>query len=519
MQDRQPGPTDTVAVPRTESDPLVGKVVAERFRVLELVARGGMGKIYRAEQMPLGRVVALKVLSPAERRDEEEESFRRRFEREAAICARLSHSNTVRVFDFGWTADGIYYIAMEYIDGRTLHQIIRSDAPIDPLRVVHMLRQICGSLSEAHKLGIVHRDLKPGNVLLTNQGDDRDFVKVVDFGLVKHIDEHDVTSVGLIVGSPMYMSPEQVRGEDVDRRTDIYALGMLGYVCLSGKRPFERDTPIGVLMARMSGKPPRMIELNPDVVVPASLEWVVMTCLEMDRANRFESMHEVLRALKVVEAEIRGDHGGGPYPMQVLEGRTVLPPEFSDLSMVSRSRSMPQPSLPAYDAETTHTSVTTAVQAAGLSIVALLAVGVLLVAIGVAGVVGWFAYNSSHPQPTQAVVETPAPVAPVEAAAPPVEVVAVPVEALPEPVVEPAVTVAPPAEPAAGTTDPKPATKPTTTKPATTQAKPATSAKTDTGTATPPPKDVVPTPPPDEKIQSEDEGWKVRSEIRNPFDK
>lgn len=482
-------------------DPLVGHVLAKRFKLLDLIARGGMGKIYRAEQMPLGRLVAVKVLAPAERQAEEEVSFRRRFEREASICARLSHSNTVRVFDYGWTDDGIYYIAMEYIEGRTLQHLLKAEAPIAASRTVHMMRQLCGSLSEAHRLGIIHRDLKPGNVILTTQGDDRDFVKVVDFGLVKQTGDHDITQAGLIVGSPMYMSPEQVRGEELDQRADIYAMGMMAYVCLTGRRPFDRDTPIAIMMARTTKAPPPMREINPEVAVPASLEWVVMTCMAMDPSDRFATMTEVLRALRVCDAEIRGDPNATSFLMSLEDGKVTLPVDFSDPSMVSRVRTGPLPLPPR---ESRPYSGSQKAAAAGLSLVALatLAFGAVIV-VGLV-VAAWIASRPTALVPAIApVARHAAPASPPAPDAPPA-IEEAPVDLPTEAVGKDAATMP------LVTQEPAPTPVDTPARAPTPKPKPSPKAVPSGAAA-----EAVPPPPPTPPQESAE--WKVHSEVRNPF--
>src|SRR2546430_8001800 len=165
-----------------EPDPLLGRVINDRSRVLEQIGHGGMGRVYRALQAPLDRVVALKVLGAGHDRDP---NFYKRFFLEASVTAKLTHPNSITLYDYGRTDDGIFFIAMEYLKGRTLSQVMQSDGPLAQERVIHIAQQICRSLREAHSLGIIHRDLKPANVMLLLERDDHDFVKVLDFGLVK----------------------------------------------------------------------------------------------------------------------------------------------------------------------------------------------------------------------------------------------------------------------------------------------------------------------------------------------
>lgn len=300
--------------------PLIGQILDNRYKVVELIARGGMGRVYRAEQAPLGRTVALKVLDVSGDPDTQEE-FRGRFMREAAACARLSHPNTIRIFDYGTTWDDVLYIAMEYIDGRTLHKVIHEDAPMAPQRIVHMARQICHSLREAHGLGLIHRDLKPSNILMMRL-DETEHVKVLDFGLVKEIQgDSKITRIDALVGSPSYMSPEQIRGGAIDQRSDIYSLGVVLYACLTGRTPFSGSTSINVLMAHLHNPPPPLGEMRPGVPVPPMLAWTVMTCLEKAAADRFASVDEILRALRLCDEEIRGIPVLTPH---FSRGRVVL---------------------------------------------------------------------------------------------------------------------------------------------------------------------------------------------------
>lgn len=302
-------------------DPLIGRTVHGRFEILELIARGGMGRVYKARQEPLGREVAIKVLGNQGAQDPE---FQARFFLEASISAKLSHPNTVTVFDYGKTDDDVYFIAMEYVSGRTLSAVLKEEGPLDPQRAVSIAVQIARSVREAHGLGVIHCDLKPANVLLTNHGDEAEFVKVLDFGLVKKVAEEDeLTHTGLFMGSPKYMSPEQIQGADVDCRTDIYALGVILYSMLAGQLPFERASQVQVLMAHMREAVPPLVRQD-GVPVPQGIERVVMRCLSKDPDARFASMDELLVALR---------HACGEFGMSIETsgayslGRALAPPK------------------------------------------------------------------------------------------------------------------------------------------------------------------------------------------------
>ncbi len=286
-----------------DGDPFLGRVVGDRYRVVAALARGGMGRVYRAVQEPLGRDVALKILDIQELRDSTGgdaagKGFADRFFLEAASVAKLSHPNTVTVHDYGTMEDGACFIAMELLHGRTLGELISADAPLAPRRALRIGLQICASLSEAHGQGLVHRDLKPGNVMLIEHGADREFVKVLDFGLVKRENEEsDLTASGALVGTPKYMAPEQVTGEGVGQWSDVYALGAVLYHMLTGQPPFVGDSKFALLAAHMNVEPTPMAEKTPGLDVPPGLEAVVMKCLKKAPKDRFASMEKLAEAL------------------------------------------------------------------------------------------------------------------------------------------------------------------------------------------------------------------------------
>jgi eukaryotic-like serine/threonine-protein kinase len=279
---------------------LLGETINGRYKVVSLIARGGMGKVFKAEQSALGRVCALKILSPNYDGTRDPE-FHRRFSLEASTAARLTHPNTVTIFDYGKDEPhGVYYIAMEYLDGRTLHRVIHDEGALPEARASRIAQQICRSASEAHGLGVVHRDLKPGNVLLLDRGDESDFVKVLDFGLVKDVSGkgQDLTQTGLFMGSPKYMAPEQVTSGDITPRTDVYAVGVILYEMLTGKPPFEKRQSMSTLVAHVNDMPPPLLERNPNAIVSPAMEAIVMRCLEKHPDKRFNTMKELLQALK-----------------------------------------------------------------------------------------------------------------------------------------------------------------------------------------------------------------------------
>lgn len=289
-------PSTATAAP----DPLIGTTINDRFKVLGLVAKGGMGKVYKAEQSPLGRIVAVKVLHPNYAGDGDPE-FSKRFTLEASVVSRLKHPNTVTVYDYGETADGVYFMAMEYLEGKTLHRLIREEGSLEVGRALHILVQVARSLREAHGQGVIHRDLKPANIFLIRHDDDADFVKVLDFGLVKNLDEPDgesLTKTGLFMGSPKYMAPEQIRGDRVTPATDVYALGVILFEMLAGKVPYDRPNSANLLLAHVNEPVPTIQSVNPLVSVPQAIEEIAYRCMSKAAEDRFQSMEELIAAIK-----------------------------------------------------------------------------------------------------------------------------------------------------------------------------------------------------------------------------
>jgi len=278
--------------------PEVGEVFAGRYDIKRMIGRGGMGVVYLATQAPLGRQVALKILKPPESL-EDDPNFDERFLREAAAAARLSHPNTITVHDFGQADDGALYIVMEYLEGNDVRTVIAHEGAFHPGRAIHVAKQVAKSLREAHRKGIIHRDLKPANVLLVNRDEDADFVKVLDFGLVKFRGEaSEITLAGKFLGSPRYTSPEALdRTREVDHRADIYAVGILLYAMITGHPPFDGD-PMQVLHAHLHEKPKPMWKLNPAAQTSPALEALVARCLEKDPDLRFQSMGDLVNALR-----------------------------------------------------------------------------------------------------------------------------------------------------------------------------------------------------------------------------
>lgn len=394
----------------------MGRVIQDRYTLSAVVARGGMGKVYKAEQRPLNRVCAVKVLNPNYAGDQDPE-FEKRFFLEASIAAKLTHPNTVTVFDYGRTEgeDGFYFMAMEYLEGQTLQRAIREAGSFTEERACHVARQICRALREAHGLGVIHRDLKPANVFLVQHGDESDFVKVLDFGLVKNVSDsktEDLTQTGLFMGSPKYMAPEQIQGQRVDARTDIYALGVILYEMLTGKVPFDRPNSVHILMAHVNEPPPDMRTMNPNLAISAELEQLVFSCLAKNPDERPESMDAVLAALK------RTAGGGLTGTMASYAGtgelRTLSNSDanaalgtVTGVGRLTRSGSLQPPAFGEVSGAQPFAQAAAPVSVASKAIPA--AIGGLVFA----GVIGFFAFrgagNTEAPQPAAPVVVAPAP--------------------------------------------------------------------------------------------------------------
>jgi eukaryotic-like serine/threonine-protein kinase len=280
--EKQPNPA---TAPAAEEDALVGRTIGGRYRIVGTVGFGGMGRVYDAVQSPLDRHVAIKVLLGGHAHDA---AFRRRFMLEAAVTSKLTHPNTVTLFDYGET-EGIYFIAMELLKGRTLSDVVRQEGALTQERAIHIAQQICRSLSEAHAQGVIHRDLKPANVMLLQQRHELDFAKVLDFGLVKFFTDSvdgGQTHQGTFVGTPHYVSPEQARDEQPDPRSDVYSLGILLYLMLTGQVPFHASSAVEVLVKQLNDKPVPPRERRPDLNIDPDLEALVLRCLAKQRAER-----------------------------------------------------------------------------------------------------------------------------------------------------------------------------------------------------------------------------------------
>ncbi|HEY6462831.1 MAG TPA: serine/threonine-protein kinase, partial [Polyangiaceae bacterium] len=348
MSSRSPGER------REPGDVLEGTVINGKFRILSHLATGGMGKVYRAEQAPLGRLVAVKVLrQPTTVSDTQGSEFRKRFFREASILAKLQHANVVTLFDYGrieGMEDERYFMAMEFLAGDTLAQRIKARGPLQVQESLRILRQIARGLREAHKLGAVHRDLKPSNVILVPDEDGGEVVKILDFGIGKLMDDVDqeITQEGAFLGSPKYIAPEQINERRVDARTDVYALGVIAFECVTGVVPFEGETNLETILAHNSKPVPWMVERS-RVQVPEIIETFVRRCLEKEPSARPQSMEEVVRAIGEFERILFGSgsfggRSGEPTP-QSAPMRTQMTTDAGTLALPAATAPNTRPSI------------------------------------------------------------------------------------------------------------------------------------------------------------------------------
>jgi len=272
-----------------------------QYRLKQRIGAGGMGEVYLAEHQLLKRPCVLKLIRPDKTGDCR---LLARFEREVRSTARLSHWNTVEIFDYGSTEDGTFYYVMEYLPGMSLAELVERFGPLPAERAIYLLRQVCEALGEAHAMGLIHRDIKPGNIFAAIRGGVYDVAKLLDFGLVKPLmDDQPVqlTTEGTITGSPLFMSPEQATGDaDTDARGDVYSLGAVAFYLVTGRPPFEADKAIKVMFAHAHQAPRPPSELCPDV--PADLEAVILRCLSKAPADRYASVEELNEALAACQS-------------------------------------------------------------------------------------------------------------------------------------------------------------------------------------------------------------------------
>ncbi len=374
------------------ADPLLRETIDGRYEVVDVIGEGGMGTVYEVRHVTLGRRFALKVL----RRDIADAEHTARFLQEAKAAAAIGHPNIVAVSDFGEVRLGgpesaaVPYFVMEFLTGISLASLLRVEKTLSPQRAAGILLQCASGLAAAHAAGVIHRDLKPDNVFLTPTAE-KEFVKLLDFGVAKMVGQGRLTRAGMVFGTPHYMSPEQAAGQSVDHRADVYALGVILYECFAGHVPFEADTYMGVLTKHIFATPEPINQAAPDASLLGALGPIAMRCLAKSPADRYASMVEVAAAIEhaMSKAGALGSAraAASEHPRGSLRGREAVPSDASD---------------PA------ETPVRPLISRRGIGIGALM--------IGLVSVLGWVQLRAPTPEPslppdakTTAVVATMAP--------------------------------------------------------------------------------------------------------------
>ncbi|MGH9546165.1 MAG: protein kinase domain-containing protein [Terriglobales bacterium] len=308
-------PKDGSALGST-SELLPGMVIRDKYQILQQIGSGGMATVYQVRHLAFNEIRAIKLINS---QLADGDQFNKRLRAEAVIARKLHHPNAVHVEDLDRTEDGRPFIVMEYVEGQNLRTVIRREGPLPTLRALRIAAQVVSALAAAHKLGIIHRDIKPDNIHLIPLPDGSDFVKVLDFGIAKFtqgLPSSALTGSGLVVGTPQYVSPEQAMGKqagDLDGRSDLYTLGIVLYEMVTGRVPFDSDTPVGLLVHHLHTVPIPPDELRPDLGIPRSFSELLMKALQKNPEQRFRNADEMLTAITALEAQIQW----------VLETRTV----------------------------------------------------------------------------------------------------------------------------------------------------------------------------------------------------
>jgi eukaryotic-like serine/threonine-protein kinase len=323
-------PNDGTPLRSSEStDPLVGQIIADRYRVVSKIGEGGMGRVYLAEQVRMGRQCAIKMISPELARTD---AAIARFNREAANASQINHPNVVQVYDFGEGPDHTLYLAMEYVEGETLSALVRREGALSVRRAATLVKQATDALSAAHHRNIVHRDLKPDNIIVSRQYDGAECIKVVDFGIAKTMQPEgseagtgQTLTVGGSVGTPEYMSPEQLAGERLDGRSDLYSLGLVFFHLLTANLAHPRVTSRETLVHRLTEPPRTLAEARPDKQWPAMLQPMLDWALAMDPAKRYPTAQEFATDLSILIAAEPMDAVAPPTTNEARSGEFVSP--------------------------------------------------------------------------------------------------------------------------------------------------------------------------------------------------
>jgi serine/threonine-protein kinase len=306
--------------PPLGTDPLISQLVADRYRVIRKLGEGGMGSVYLAEHVVIEKKLVLKVLAPELARRED---LVARFLQEARSASRICHENVIDISDFGQSAEGYVYIAMEYLEGQDLGQVVRAEGALAWSRVRGIVVQICRALRAAHDRGIVHRDMKPENIFLIHREGRPEFVKILDFGIAKvmGLDPNGprLTRTGMIFGTPEYMAPEQAEGKEADHRVDVYAVGCIAYHLMTGQTPFVADNFMAMLTKHLMEDPVPPSVRRPDLAITPEMDALVGKALEKDRDKRYQNMGELLEAVSTCRGpdKVSGQRSGVSFTREM----------------------------------------------------------------------------------------------------------------------------------------------------------------------------------------------------------
>ena len=319
-------PTDgsTLRSASGSGDDIIGSVIADRYHVIRKLGEGGMGQVYLAEHVKMGRMSAIKVMTPSLVHDTDAVG---RFNREAANASKINHPNIAAIYDFGETSDGLIYLAMEFVEGESLTKLCEALGALPAPRAAEIARQVASALEAAHERGIVHRDLKPDNIMISRGRDGADLVKVVDFGIAKAAEGvgQKVTRTGLVVGTPEYMSPEQLTGDTLDGRSDLYALALVTFNMLTGMLPFPGQTTQEALLKRLTERPLSLAEARPDLYWPPALQTALDRALSRLASDRYQHASEFGAAIVAAAAGMSADELQ-KAPTQVIPGAATGTP-------------------------------------------------------------------------------------------------------------------------------------------------------------------------------------------------
>ena len=287
-------PIQTKTIEAQKEEITTGSTFADRYQIIEELGWGGMGKVYKVRDKEIKEKIALKLIKPEISSDKKTIE---RFQNELKLARKISHRNVCRMHHLE-KSEGNYFITMEYVDGENLKGIIRMMGKLSSSKAISITKQICEGLSEAHRIGVVHRDLKPSNIMIDKDGN----AKIMDFGIARSLTEKGITGMGMIIGTPEYMSPEQVESKEIDQRSDIYSLGVILYEMVTGSVPFEGDSPYSIGVKHKSESPRNPKEINPQI--SDDLNRMILRCLEKEKEKRYQSAGELITEIGNIEKKI-----------------------------------------------------------------------------------------------------------------------------------------------------------------------------------------------------------------------